>query len=360
MLGLPLYVVVPLCIFLGVVIITTLIGNGLVILAWFCHPPVRKPKNLYYFSLSFADIVVGIFLAPSMMGELILGRWGFGRHWCQAYMLLAWLLSTVSVLHIIAIALDRYHFLFDTFSYMQRRTFPFIMRRIGLIWVAAGWLIVPPMLDWDAIGNRAEFKGICVSNLSKGLSIHLAFGSYFLPIMLLCSTYFAIYKKTQVIIRKNIANRFRASTVAFSQVTNVQIDKDKQKKLSSVFAENCEKEIFLRNKLRRAKMLGILIAAFALSWLPFTVGYTIIGFIPTESRPSSSILPIIVAIGYSNSSMNPIIYAFCNSVFRDGFKKVLFFWRKDTKSPTTNNSCQTLNTRASIFTIHNDSDIEGI
>lgn len=98
-------------------------------------------------------------------------------------------------------------------------------------------------------------------------------------------------------------------------------------------------EMLGRNQ-QAAKMLGIIIAAFGISWLPFTIGYSVVGFLPDENKPNPVTLPIIVAIGYSNSAMNPIIYGFCNPDFRQGFKKILLklmVWRRLFKNEKNNN-----------------------
>lgn len=244
-------------------------------------------------------------------------------------MLFAWLLATASVLHLIAISMDRYHLIFDTLTYMRRRTFPFFLRRICLIWTFAFWLIFPPVKDWEAIGDRSEQLGLCVSTMSRDLSVHLAFGSYVLPVALLVSTYAAIYQKLQhrrEVLQSRMSTNYSDTTITMGHPHGRY---HIHRSTSTIIGKNGEDPALTLTKNRTAaKMLGIIILAFALLWLPFTLGYSIIGFIPEESRPSPVILPIIVAIGYSNSACNPCIYAYVNPDFRKGFTKILLFWRK--------------------------------
>ncbi|XP_021964826.1 tyramine/octopamine receptor [Folsomia candida] len=176
---------IPLIIFLSLVSIAAILGNGLVLLAWAFHAPVRKPQNSYLLSLAVVDLLVGLILAPSMIGEIGSQTWPWGREWCQLYLLVDWLLTTSSVLHLVAVSMDRYHVVFDTLTYGVRRTFPFFMRRICLLWILTVWLIAPEMRDWEAMGDRSVDRGMCLSSVSRELSVHFAFGSFVLPVALL-------------------------------------------------------------------------------------------------------------------------------------------------------------------------------
>lgn len=176
---------IPLIIFLTLISIFAILGNGLVLLAWLFYKPVRKPQNSYLLSLAGVDLLVGLFLAPTMIGELGWHPWPWGREWCQIYLLGDWLLTMSSVLHLIAISMDRYHVIFDTLTYTRRRTFPFFARRICFLWAVTLWLIAPLMRDWGGMGDRSVQIGMCLSNISRELSVHVAFGSFVVPVALL-------------------------------------------------------------------------------------------------------------------------------------------------------------------------------
>lgn len=93
-----------------------------------------------------------------------------------------------------------------------------------------------------------------------------------------------------------------------------------------------DEESSLRRSRRASKMLGLIIGAYVVTWLPFTVEYVILGFIPEGDRPDPLISAATVAICYSNSACSPCIYAYCNPDFRRGFVKVVMFWRRRRKN----------------------------
>ncbi|XP_021968368.1 tyramine receptor 1 isoform X2 [Folsomia candida] len=313
---------VSLVFFLSVVGVTSLLGNGLDILSWFILAPVRTPQNSYILSLAIADFLVGVFLVPSMIGEIASNKWPFGRTYCQFYIMIALLLCTVSVLHLVAISRDRYHVVFDTLTYRARRRFPLFLRRILLIWILAGYLIVPPMRDWNAIGDRTEIgSGLCIANTTRDLGVTVAFGNLFLPLSIIAGTYFAIHKE----LRRR-GDGIGRSCYRSRGTLHIIFDNGSGSRSTSV-GSGATRDLIISQDYKATKMLGIIVAAFALSWTPFALGYAIIGFIPEDRRKSMIAQPIMVAIGYSNSAMNPIIYGLFNTNFREGFKKILFFWR---------------------------------
>lgn len=76
------------------------------------------------------------------------------------------------------------------------------------------------------------------------------------------------------------------------------------------------------SKDRASRTLGMIIAAFVLSWAPFFIMYPTIGFLPEVLKPGPEVFLLVLTIGFSNSAMNPIIYGFMNPKFRAGFKTI--------------------------------------
>ena len=79
-----------------------------------------------------------------------------------------------------------------------------------------------------------------------------------------------------------------------------------------------------RNKIRRehkaAKTLGIIMSGFLVCWLPFFLWYVITTLCGDERCPTPEIvISILFWVGYFNSALNPMIYAFYNKEFRKAF-----------------------------------------
>uniref|UniRef100_A0A8R1I4B6 G_PROTEIN_RECEP_F1_2 domain-containing protein n=2 Tax=Caenorhabditis japonica TaxID=281687 RepID=A0A8R1I4B6_CAEJA len=83
----------------------------------------------------------------------------------------------------------------------------------------------------------------------------------------------------------------------------------------------------LRTEMRVARTTGIVVAAFIVCWIPFTTIYVLqaysvctvaAGCIPT------SLFTIAFWLGYSNSAVNPILYAAFSRDFRVALKRLFF------------------------------------
>ncbi|KAG6941299.1 alpha-2Db adrenergic receptor-like [Chelydra serpentina] len=60
------------------VILATLLGNALVVVAVFTSRALRAPQNLFLVSLASADIFVATLIIPFSLANELLGSWGFG------------------------------------------------------------------------------------------------------------------------------------------------------------------------------------------------------------------------------------------------------------------------------------------
>nr|CAD7570518.1 unnamed protein product [Timema californicum] len=80
----------------------------------------------------------------------------------------------------------------------------------------------------------------------------------------------------------------------------------------------------MKRERKAARTLGIIMSAFLACWLPFFLWYIISSLCGPEQCYSP---PVVVAavfwVGYFNSALNPLIYAYFNREFRVAFKKTL-------------------------------------
>lgn len=81
----------------------------------------------------------------------------------------------------------------------------------------------------------------------------------------------------------------------------------------------------MKREHKAAKTLGIIMGAFILCWLPFFIWYVSIHMCGDTCREycPEIVVDILFWIGYFNSSLNPIIYAYFNREFREAFKETL-------------------------------------
>lgn len=85
-----------------------------------------------------------------------------------------------------------------------------------------------------------------------------------------------------------------------------------------------KQKISLSKERRAARTLGIIMGSFVFCWLPFFFMYVILSFCPW-CCPSNRLIGFITWLGYTNSTVNPLIYTIFNLDFRKAFKRLLGF-----------------------------------
>ncbi|GIY31181.1 octopamine receptor [Caerostris darwini] len=93
---------------LAVIILATNIGNVLVIISVFTYRPLQNVQNMFIVSLAVTDITVAILGMPLNVAYTLMSRWKFGLPVCKMWLTCDVLCCTASILHLSAIALDRY------------------------------------------------------------------------------------------------------------------------------------------------------------------------------------------------------------------------------------------------------------
>lgn len=80
-----------------------------------------------------------------------------------------------------------------------------------------------------------------------------------------------------------------------------------------------------RNRMRSsARTLGLIIGCFVLCWMPFFIIATVLPFCDVCAEHVPTVVSSVVLwLGYSNSLLNPAIYAIWDKNFRRSFKRVL-------------------------------------
>ncbi|KAF7391804.1 hypothetical protein HZH68_011347 [Vespula germanica] len=78
-----------------------------------------------------------------------------------------------------------------------------------------------------------------------------------------------------------------------------------------------------RAEHKAARTLGIIMGAFLLCWLPFFLWYLTTTLCGEACYCPDTVVSVLFWIGYFNSALNPLIYAYFNRDFREAFKDTL-------------------------------------
>nr|CAC86248.1 5-HT2B serotonin receptor [Tetraodon fluviatilis] len=116
------------------VIIPTIGGNILVILAVWLEKKLQNATNFFLMSLAVADLLVGLLVMPiALITILYDSDWPLPEPLCPIWLFLDVLFSTASIMHLCAISLDRYIAIKKPIQHSQYKSRAKVMLKIALV-----------------------------------------------------------------------------------------------------------------------------------------------------------------------------------------------------------------------------------
>ncbi|XP_038117817.1 allatostatin-A receptor isoform X2 [Culex quinquefasciatus] len=287
-------VMVP--VFFGMIGLTGLIGNGLVVLVA-ANPNMRSTTNLLIINLAAADLLFVIFCVPFTATDYILPEWPFGEVWCKFVQYMIVVTAHASAYTLVLMSLDRFLAVVHPITSMSLRT-----ERNAVIAIAVTWFTILTTAIPVALSHGVLFypnKGInytaCLFLQTEYnlIAFHVSFflSSYVVPLTLISMLYIGMLAR----LWKSGAPGGRVS------------------------AES------RRGKKRVTRMVVVVVLAFAICWCPIQVILVLKSFEVYEVTHSSIITQIVAhVLAYTNSCINPVLYAFLSDNFRKAFRKVVW------------------------------------
>nr|XP_015831344.2 alpha-1A adrenergic receptor [Nothobranchius furzeri] len=328
---------------LGVVLVIFVVfgvlGNILVILSVFFHRHWRSVTHYFIANLAAADLLLSSAVLPFSATSEALGRWVFGRSFCNVWAALDVLCCTASILSLCVISIDRYL----AVSYPLR--YPAIATgRRGLTAVAALWglsaaISVGPLFGWKE--PDPEDETVCRITEEPGYALFSALGSFYIPLAIILAMYCRVYtvarRETKSLRESRKGDEVEMEGVMLrihrgnSAQVGKQEDEEETPKRPSFHLPRILK---FSGEEKAAKTLGIVVGCFILCWLPFFLVLPI-GSIFPSCKPSETIFKITFWLGYLNSCINPIIYPCFSQEFKKAFHNMLHGHCLRTGIPTT-------------------------
>ncbi|XP_006880000.1 PREDICTED: alpha-2A adrenergic receptor [Elephantulus edwardii] len=181
----------------GLLMLFTVFGNVLVIIAVFTSRALKAPQNLFLVSLASADILVATLIMPFSLANELMAYWYFGQVWCGVYLALDVLFCTSSIVHLCAISLDRYWSVTQAVEYNLKRTPRRIKAIIFTVWVISAVISCPPLISIEKKGGGGgpqPAEPLCEINDQKWYVISSCIGSFFTPCLIMILVYVRIYQ----------------------------------------------------------------------------------------------------------------------------------------------------------------------
>ncbi|XP_022617074.1 trace amine-associated receptor 1-like [Seriola dumerili] len=262
----PLPIRITLYLILGITVILTVCGNLLVTVSIAYFKQLHTPTNYLIASLAVSDLLLGVLVMFPSMIQCVETCWYFGdvfyRHYAVCQPLLYRRKVTVNVVLIMILL---------SWSVSALIGFGMIFLKLN-IWGVEEFYY-----------NHVACEGGCVlfqSGLSSTVSSVL---SFYIPGIIMLGVYLKIF----LVAQRQLRSIQNAGTLTTSQT-------------------------------KATKTLAIIMGAFLSFWTPFFVCNIIDPFI-SYSTPAA-VFETLVWVGYLNSTVNPLIYAFFYSWFRKAFR----------------------------------------
>uniref|UniRef100_A0A3B5A6T0 Alpha-2 adrenergic receptor n=1 Tax=Stegastes partitus TaxID=144197 RepID=A0A3B5A6T0_9TELE len=174
-------------------ILFTVIGNILVVIAVLTSRALKAPQNLFLVSLATADILVATLVMPFSLANELMGYWYFGKVWCGIYLALDVLFCTSSIVHLCAISLDRYWSVTQAVEYNLKRTPKRVKCIILIVWLISAFISSPPLISIDS-NNDISSQPQCELNDDTWYILSSSIASFFAPCLIMILVYIRIYQ----------------------------------------------------------------------------------------------------------------------------------------------------------------------
>ncbi|NXG59480.1 ADA2A protein, partial [Hemiprocne comata] len=295
------------------VLLATLVGNALVVVAVSTSRALRAPQNLFLVSLALADILVAILVLPFSLANEVMGYWYFGGLWCSLYLALDVLLCTASIGHLCAISLDRYWAITRAARLNLRRSPRRVKGMIGVVWVAATLVALPPLLQAQPGGRE------CQLSQETWYVLASCAASFFAPCLVMVAVYCRIYCLTARRTAALLAARAPCPDKKGPGVGTSGWQRQSQHQSMSL----CRQRLVRARERRFTVVLVVVMGNFVLCWFPFFFTYSLGAICGEGCHISKPLFSFFFWIGYCNSSLNPLIYTLFNRDFRTAFCRLL-------------------------------------
>ncbi|XP_034716096.1 galanin receptor 2a [Etheostoma cragini] len=275
----------------SVIFLLGTVGNCLVLAVLVRNGQMKtKTTNMFILNLGVADLSFIVFCVPFQATIYTLDEWLFGPAVCKLVHFIIFLTMHASIFTLTAVSLDRYLAICYPLRSREMRTPKNALASICLVWVLA-LVFSAPYLSYysqmDLAGTR-----VCVpaweSNPRIIMDVCTFIFGYLLPVLVLGLTY--------------------ACTIRYLWTSVDPVEDMSESR---------------RAKRKVTKMIVIVTALFCLCWLPHHLVLLCMWSGRFPLNHATYVLRILSHLmAYTNSCLNPIVYALVSKHFRKGFRKV--------------------------------------
>ncbi|XP_078610563.1 allatostatin-A receptor-like isoform X1 [Branchiostoma floridae x Branchiostoma japonicum] len=289
---------VALPIFWGLIVLLGVVGNLLVIIVILKGRQLRSTTNAFILNLSISDFLFIVCTVPFTLVIQLDQTWIFGDVWCKVMHYSTYVSCLLSIYTMVVMSIDRYLAIVYPLSSVRYRRVRYAGMVVGAMWPIMLVSMIPVLLSAKVEGTDAcdlwyfvipASKNCLLFNSDEFVIVFFAV-AYALPLFAIVVMYALMLKRVWTRVGLGVMNDTS------------------------------------RNKSKRkvTRMIVVIVAVFGLCWLPLQV-YLLAQMVDRTVGAQEwqrYILYTANALAYSNSSVNPLIYAFFSVQFRRSFMQV--------------------------------------
>ncbi|KAK9393648.1 5-hydroxytryptamine receptor 2C [Crotalus adamanteus] len=321
-----------------VIIVLTIGGNILVIMAVSLEKKLQNATNYFLMSLAVADMLVGILVMPvSLITILYDYAWPLPKQLCPIWISLDVLFSTASIMHLCAISLDRYVAIRNPIEHSRFNSRTKAIMKIAAVWTISMGISLPIPVIGLQDDSRLFVNGSCVLNDENFVLIG-SFVAFFIPLMIMvvayCLTIQVLQKQASLFLYGEPLKPRRSSMSCLKKDPNVEnLSMLQNHEAASHLNSPVNKEVLFRkgtmqsinNERRASKVLGIVFFLFLIMWCPFFITniMSVLCKDACDKAVLRELLDVFVWVGYICSGVNPLVYTLFNKIYRRAFSNYI-------------------------------------
>ncbi|XP_028845387.1 mu-type opioid receptor [Denticeps clupeoides] len=293
----PVVIAIIITALYSIVCVVGVVGNVLVMYVIIRYTKMKTATNIYIFNLALADALVTSTL-PFQSVNYLMGTWPFGDVVCKIVMSIDYYNMFTSIFTLTTMSVDRYIAVCHPVKALDFRT-PRNAKIVNVCnWILSSAIGIPVMVMASTVLSDGRYN-----SSSPIIDCNLVFPHpswYWENLMKICVFIFAFIMPVLII------------TVCYGLMIL---------RLKSVRMLSGSKEKD-RNLRRITRMVLVVVAVFIICWTPIHIFVIIMALVAI----SPSLLQTVtwhfcIALGYTNSCLNPVLYAFLDENFKRCFRE---------------------------------------
>ncbi|NXK33331.1 5HT2A protein, partial [Piprites chloris] len=322
-----------------IVIVLTIAGNILVIMAVSLEKKLQNATNYFLMSLAIADMLLGFLVMPVSMLTILYGyTWPLPTKLCAIWIYLDVLFSTASIMHLCAISLDRYIAIRNPIHHSRFNSRTKAFAKIIAVWTISVGISMP--IPVFGLQDKSKvFKNCSCLLADENFVLVGSFVAFFIPLTIMVVTYFLTIKSLQkeaMLCVNDIGPKTKFASFSFLPQSSLSSEKLFQRSLNRDMGTSGRRTMqSISNEQKASKVLGIVFFLFVVMWCPFFIT-NVMAVVCKEScneKVIGGLLNIFVWIGYLSSAVNPLVYTLFNKTYRSAFSRYIQCRYKEEKKP---------------------------